>query len=156
MSTGRSFGGHSGRGIQSLAHPSQTYAGARLSVSLLASGRGIKRILLTVAGFAEVRPREAVTEKWPSLVGFCRFRPQCRIRVSSITGKSRKQRKPTKGWEAKLGRLSAPTHLHRTTLSDCMLLNHNGREAAGSCEAQTPSNLTAPAEGALCCNNGCE
>ena len=57
--------------------------------------------------------------------------------------KGRKLRKPTKRWKARLRLLYTST---RPQQSDSTTPDANGRKAAESCEAQTPSNLPARRE----------
>ena len=69
-------------------------------------------------------------------------------RIANLV-KGRKLRKPTKRWKAELGSLELRIkndHDSNAPRSDSTAHNANGRKAAETCEAQTPSNLPARRE----------
>ena len=70
--------------------------------------------LLTVADSAGARPREAGTERWPSLIDFCCFRHHLKGACLANQVAGRKLLKSIKGRQAKgvQGLASSPLHLY--------------------------------------------
>ena len=127
-------------------------------VSLVATDQGSMRILLTDADRERARPREADTERWPTLIDFCCFRlpPECKLKAASgqwpktaeIDQASTVQRVCAVDFYI-FYTSTRPTHHSRTVLSP----NVNRANDCFMSRSKSPCTLHAPGEAASVLKN---